>query len=193
LAECRRLGLDVAVLTGDRRGRADRLSAELGVPVRAGLLPEQKLAEIRAAQATIGPVAMVGDGINDAPALAASDAGVALGCGVDVSRDAALVCLLGNDPGRLVWAIAFARQTVRIMRRNLVWAFAYNTIGIALAAAGWLNPSLAALLMVASSVLVVRSALRLAREPADIGSEESMSHRPGAPATQTEPLPAAFS
>jgi len=161
LAWCREQGLDVAVLTGDHRRRAEKLAQELNVPVVAELLPEQKLAAIREAQVRFGPVAMVGDGINDAPALAASDVGIALGCGTDVSRDSAAVCLLGNDLMRLTWAVEFARKTVRVMRRNLIWAFAYNATGIALAAAGWLNPALAALLMVVSSALVIRNSLSL--------------------------------
>jgi P-type E1-E2 ATPase len=165
---CRGLGLDVAVLTGDQRGCGRRLAAQLGAPVLAGLVPEQKLAAIRDTQAQVGPVAMVGDGINDAPALAASDVGVALGCGADVSRDAAAVCLLSDDPEGLVWAIGFARHVVGVMRRNLIWAFTYNCVGVALAASGRLNPALAALLMVVSSVLVVRSALGLASMPGEI-------------------------
>jgi heavy metal translocating P-type ATPase len=161
IADCSSLGLDVAVLTGDHCGCARRLQKELGVPVLAELLPEQKLAAIRVAHEWSGPVAMVGDGINDAPALAASDVGVALGCGADVSRDAAQVCLLSNDLSCLVWAVRFAREAVRIMRRNLIWAFSYNCAGIALALSGRLNPALAALLMGVSSVLVVRNALSL--------------------------------
>ena len=161
LTWCREQGFDVAVLTGDHQRRAERLAEELRVPVVAELLPEQKLAAIRDVHAQVGPVAMVGDGINDAPALAASDVGIALGCGTDVSRDSAAVCLLGNDLMRLTWAIEFARHAVRVMHRNLIWAFAYNVVGIALAAAGWLNPALAALLMVVSSALVIRSSLSL--------------------------------
>ncbi|MGE5193393.1 MAG: heavy metal translocating P-type ATPase [Deltaproteobacteria bacterium] len=156
-------GYDVAVLTGDRRLRAERLADELHVPVVAELLPEQKLAAIREVRERVGPVAMVGDGINDAPALAASDVGIALGCGTDVSRDSAAVCLLGNDLTRLTWAIEFSRHAVRVLRRNLIWAFAYNTVGIALAATGRLNPALAALLMVVSSALVIRRSLSLQR------------------------------
>jgi heavy metal translocating P-type ATPase len=189
---CRRLGLDVGVLTGDHHGCGRWLAAQLGAPVLAGLMPEQKLAAIREAQAQVGPVAMVGDGINDAPALAASDVGVALGCGADVSRDAALVCLLSDDPEELVWAIGFARQVVRVMRRNLVWAFTYNCVGVALAVGGQLNPALAALLMVVSSVLVVRSALSLAgvpgESPQDVHQAAEKPHsRPElrAPAVQT--------
>lgn len=164
LAWCREQGLDVAVLTGDHRRRAERLAKELDVPVIADLLPEQKVAAVREAHGQFGSVAMVGDGINDAPALAASDVGIALGCGADVSRDSATVCLLGNDLMRLTWAIEFAREAVRVMRRNLFWAFAYNAVGIAVAAAGWLNPAFAALLMVVSSGLVIRNALSLQGE-----------------------------
>jgi heavy metal translocating P-type ATPase len=170
IAWLREHGYDAAVLTGDRRLRAQLLAAELGVPVFAELLPEQKLAAIREIRARVGPVAMVGDGINDAPALAASDLGIALGCGTDVSRDSAAVCLLGNDLTRLTWAIEFSRNALRVMRRNLIWAFAYNAVGIALAATGRLNPALAALLMVVSSALVVRRALTLQRDSA--GAEE---------------------
>jgi heavy metal translocating P-type ATPase len=174
LAWLQQHGYDVAVLTGDRRQRAKLLADELQVPVIAELLPEQKLAAIREAQKSVGPVAMVGDGINDAPALAASDVGIALGCGTDVSRHSAAVCLLANDLTRLTWAIEFAQGAVRVMRRNLLWAFAYNTIGIALAATGRLNPALAALLMVVSSALVIRRSLSLQREDASI-SELSAS------------------
>lgn len=178
LAWCRDQGFDVAVLTGDHSRRAERLAEELNVPVVAELLPEQKLSAIRKVHAQVGPVAMVGDGINDAPALAASDVGIALGCGTDVSRDSAAVCLLGNDLMRLTWAIEFARDTVRVMRRNLLWAFAYNATGIALAAVGWLNPALAALLMVVSSALVIRNSLSLQGEGAD--RSPARDHREGA-------------
>jgi heavy metal translocating P-type ATPase len=156
--------LDVGVLTGDHAARGRAIARELGVAVEAELLPEQKVEAIHRARRDHGPVAMVGDGINDAPALAASDVGIALGCGTDVSRDSAAICLLGNDLTRIPWTIELARRTIRVIRQNLFWAFAYNTFGVVAAALGWLNPALAALLMVASSAMVIGNSLRL-RQP----------------------------
>jgi heavy metal translocating P-type ATPase len=165
LSACRELGLQVGVLTGDRQQRADRLTSALRVPVRAEQMPSDKVAAIRAARTSVGLVAMVGDGINDAPALAASDVGIAMGCGADLSRDAAAVCLLSNDLARVPWTIGLARQTVRIVKQNLCWAFSYNIIGITLAASGRLSPVWSAVAMVASSVFVVSNSLRLNRYP----------------------------
>ena len=161
IAELQALAVAPTVLTGDRAPRGAQLAEQLHVPVRAELLPEDKVAcldELRAA----GPVAMVGDGLNDAPALAAADVGVALGCGAELSRDAAGVCLLADDLQRAPWAIALARRTVSTIRVNLFWAFAYNTAGVALAATGKLNPIWAALAMAASSLIVIGNSLRLA-------------------------------
>ncbi len=179
LAELRASGYDVAVLTGDHAGRGAALAGVLDVPVRAGLLPADKVAAVAEARRAVGPVALVGDGINDAPALAASDTGIALGCGADVSRDAAAVCLLGDDPARVPWVLALARRTVRVIRQNLFWAFAYNVAGIGLACTGRLNPALAALAMALSSFLVVTNSLRLAGPPAPAETAERPS-MPGA-------------
>jgi len=179
LAACTALGCDVAVLTGDEATRARSLAATLGVPVTAGLLPDAKVAALAEARRTIGPVAMVGDGVNDAPALAASDVGIALGCGADLSRESALVCLLSDDVSGVPWAIGLARRSVRVIRQNLFWAFAYNTIGIALAAAGWLNPAWAAAAMVVSSLIVVTNSLRLQSAAGETSTDASDSHPRG--------------
>ncbi|MCO6455536.1 MAG: heavy metal translocating P-type ATPase [Pirellulaceae bacterium] len=162
LAGLRHLGCSVEILSGDERRRVDRLARSLGIAAQGDLLPDAKLRVIEHARRQ-GVVVMVGDGINDAPALAAADVGVAMGSGTDISRHSAAVCLLGNDLLRLPWAIGLARQTVRIVRWNLLWAFGYNSVGVLLAAAGWLNPMVAAAAMVGSSVLVVTNSLRLAR------------------------------
>jgi P-type E1-E2 ATPase len=169
VAQLQQQGLHVAVLTGDHAGRGAAVSRLLGIPVEAELLPADKVAAVARAQRRYGPVAMVGDGINDAPALASSDVGIALGCGTDVSRDAAAVCLLGNVLGRLPWTIDLARRTVGVIRQNLFWAFLYNGLGIGLACTGRLNPMLAALGMVLSSLLVVTNSLRLGRDPGEQG------------------------
>jgi heavy metal translocating P-type ATPase len=162
LARLRAQGLAVALLTGDHAARGQAIGRQLGIAVQAELLPADKAAAVEQVQRTYGVVAMVGDGINDAPALARSDVGVAMGCGADVARDSAQVCLLGNDLRRLPWAIDLARRTARVIRTNLFWAFVYNIVGIGLACTGRLNPVLAALAMVMSSLLVVANSLRLA-------------------------------
>jgi P-type Cu+ transporter len=178
LADCRNLGHDVAVLTGDQPARARVIADELGVPVLGGLTPQDKVAALDDARRRFGPVAMVGDGVNDAPALVSSDVGIALGCGADLSRQSALVCLLSDDLTRVPWAIGLARRSVRIIRQNLFWAFAYNTLGIVLAAAGWLNPAWAAAAMVASSAIVVTNSLRLGNVPS---TRDAVGRAPSAP------------
>ncbi len=159
--------LQPQVLTGDRCASAAALGHALGVPVQAELLPEDKLLAIRQARHEYGRVAMVGDGLNDAPALAEASVGIAMGCGADVSRETADVCLLSDDLARLPWAISLARQATRTIRQNLFWAFAYNVVGVALAATGRLNPMWAAAAMVVSSVFVISNSLRLGQEPTD--------------------------
>jgi heavy metal translocating P-type ATPase len=163
IAECRHAGWQTSVLTGDHAQRGARIGEQLGIPVRAGLLPEDKVAAVHDVQAAVGSVAMVGDGINDAPALAAADVGIAMGCGPDVTRDSADVCLLTSDLRRVPWSIRLSRQSVLIVRQNLGWAFGYNACGVVLAAGGWLHPSIAAVLMVLSSLAVIANSLRLRR------------------------------
>lgn len=167
LGDCTGLAIPVEVLTGDHALRGQQLSEQLQVPVRAGLRPEQKQAAIRTARERLGPVAMVGDGLNDAPALLSADVGLAMGCGADLTRDAGDVCLLGDSLERVPWAIALSRQTVRIVRQNLAWAFGYNAVGVVIAAGGWLHPALAAALMLVSSLIVIVNSLRLRRFPAE--------------------------
>lgn len=161
VAELRTTGLDQAVLTGDRHARAEAFSRSVGLSVEFELLPEQKLDAIRRAHEIIGPAAMIGDGLNDAPALAAADVGIALGCGADVSRDSADICVLSSDLRLIPWTSELSRRTVRTIRTNLIWAFGYNGLGVLFAATGHLHPALAAGLMVVSSLMVLGNSLRL--------------------------------
>jgi len=165
LSACRELGLALTLLTGDHAGRGGRISRQLNVPVRAELLPGDKVDAISDLRRTYGSPLMVGDGLNDAPALTAADVGIALGCGADVSRQSADVCLLGDDLSRVPWVIGLARQTVRVVRQNLFYSFFYNTLGIALAATGRLSPIWAAAAMVVGGLSVVGNSLRLSHYP----------------------------
>jgi len=174
VAELRRHGMAVTILSGDQPPRVAAVAEQLGVPWQASLLPAEKLAAIGAEQAS-GGVAMVGDGINDAAALAAADVGIALGCGADIARWTAPLCVLDDDLAALPWLVELSRRTRRTIRWNLLWAFGYNTACIPLAAAGLVHPAVAAVAMVASSLLVVGNSLRLAR---DNGSEEPPAEHP---------------
>lgn len=160
--DLKRRGIAVMLLSGDHERRVAKVADQLGVPYQPCLLPEEKLDAITRIRATHGAVAMIGDGVNDAPALAAADVGFALGCGADVSREAADVCLLGNQLLRVPQAIDIGVLTRKTVRWNLVWTFAYNLVGITLAVAGKLHPAMAAGAMVASSLMVVIQSLRLA-------------------------------
>ncbi|HMA45621.1 MAG TPA: HAD-IC family P-type ATPase, partial [Frankiaceae bacterium] len=168
VGELRRLGFEVAMLTGDDRRTAEAIARAAGIEVvLADVRPDGKADAIRRLQAG-GSVAMVGDGINDAPALASADVGVAMGTGTDVAMDAAGVTLMSGDLGGLVTAVALSRATMRNVRQNLFWAFAYNTILIPVAMGVLypftgilLDPIFAAGAMAMSSVTVVSNALRL--------------------------------
>ena len=157
-------GLQVVLLSGDQPGRAQRMGALLGVcAVIGGATPERKLAEVAAAQAQGWRVAMVGDGINDAPVLARADLSFAMGQGALVARAQADAVLVSNRLADLLLAHTLARRTMRVVRQNLVWAAAYNSACIPLALAGWLPPWAAGLGMASSSLGVILNAVRLAR------------------------------
>ncbi len=162
IAELRQRGIHIELLSGDHSRRVANIAKRLKIDCQSNLLPEEKLVAIRMLREQYGPVAMVGDGVNDAPALAAADVGIALGCGADVSREAAGVCLLGNQLRRVNEAIEIGLQTKRTVRWNLIWTFAYNLMGISLAVSGRLHPAVAAAAMVISSLMVVIQSLRLA-------------------------------
>ncbi|RIJ54247.1 HAD family hydrolase, partial [Clavibacter phaseoli] len=160
----RALGLRPVLLTGDTAGAAHRVAAEVGIDeVIAGVLPEGKLEAVRRLQAEGRVVAMVGDGVNDAAALAQADLGIAMGTGTDAAIEAGDITIVRGDLVLVADAVRLARRTLGTIRGNLFWAFAYNAAAIPVAMLGLLNPLVAGLAMALSSVFVVTNSLRLRR------------------------------
>jgi Cu+-exporting ATPase len=166
IGRLRELGLSPVLVTGDNAGAAAAVARAVGLDpteVVAGVLPAGKVDVVRDLQARGRVVAMVGDGVNDAPALAQADLGLAMGSGTDVAIEASDLTLVRADLDAAVDAVRLSRRTLAIIKGNLFWAFAYNVALVPLAALGFLNPVLAGLAMAASSVLVVSNSLRLRR------------------------------
>ena len=164
VAELQSMGATTTMITGDNQRTADAIGREVGITdIIAEVLPGDKAAEVGRLQDSGATVAFVGDGINDAPALTRADLGMAVGSGTDVAIEAGDIVLVSGDPRLAATALQLARATFRTIKQNLGWAFGYNIAAIPLAAAGLLNPMIAAAAMAFSSVSVVTNSLRLRR------------------------------
>lgn len=163
ISELKDLDREVVVLTGDGEYPANALSQLLGVNVKHSLSPEEKVDVIKRYNDSGGRSAMVGDGINDAPALNASDVGMAMGCGTDLTRESADISFIGDDLQKIPYVIGLSGMTVRKIKQNLFWAFIYNFVGIGLAVSGILQPVVSALAMVMSSIFVMVNSLSIQR------------------------------
>jgi P-type E1-E2 ATPase len=162
MKQCRAQKLEVHLLSGDRIASTQQVAAELGIEHWAAeRLPRQKVEYVEALQREGRKVAMVGDGVNDAPALAKADVGIAHQVGTDLSKEAADVHILAGDITLVPWVLSLSKKTFRNIQENLFWAFIYNIIAVGLAAMGWLRPVMAAAAMLISSLMVVGNSLRL--------------------------------
>jgi Cu+-exporting ATPase len=164
VAELRREGIEVVMLTGDNQRTAQAIARQLGIArIVAEVLPSDKARMIEALRKEGKAVAMVGDGVNDAPALATADIGIAIGSGSDVAKETGGIVLVRDDVRDVVAAIRLSRATMRKIKQNLFWAFVYNSLGVPVAALGLLNPIIAAAAMAMSSLSVIVSSATLKR------------------------------